>query len=453
MVEASDRYWSKRATLEFGQQKVDATLAASEGGRPVVELDNEVPKQTAPENLHDKVKGKTVDGEDVLLKFVNTVTGFDSGSGHKIRSVKDVQEIEIDGIGEKAFVDEEVVVKFDVLCFLPYYPIIHKPNSIPILEREGWEAVGEFADQINSREDYIKKRRHPLRTSTVKLTQEDQNGPPKVQVEKALSRITDILDIASFVLGVGCSPCKIEIEKRDESYTRILTTQRNIGSSFTGNQLVWGSVGDLIDLAFDSYSSNSGNDYKMESVIGFYLDSINVTRTVEGQLSTLFNGIELLAKRYSDYGPQFASTPKRLEHLVSTLDVDVADLARNSKVYPEDFINNDHRSGWREKLLTHLLSRMRRGNRLPTLSDILEQKMIRNEPIPEYFYSKTRQYIVHGDNQSTFDGRYDLLVADLESSKVFMQRLIRNHLFGKLDEDTYPRLGELEPNEFRSFSE
>ena len=53
--------------------------------------------------------------------------------------------------------------------------------------------------------------------------------------------------------------------------------------------------------------------------------------------------------------------------------------------------------------------------------------------------------------KSTHDGDYDRLVADLESSKVFMQRLLRNRLFSEVDRDAHPQLGNLEQNGFTSF--
>jgi len=451
MIDASDVFYNKQATLEFNGTSVGATIGAKEGGKPYVELNQEIPQSSEPNNLFKKIEGTTSDGEEVILKSVNTVTGFDSGSGHKIRSVKDVREIEIDGIGGDAFVDEEVVVKFDTLCFLPEYPITHTGHQFSIIQRGDWEAEGSYANDVEDRVSYISARRHPIRTAQIKLKQEDQNGPPRVQLEKAQSRINDILDLSSFLLGVGCSSFKIEVEKSDDKYIRIVDTHRNIGGAHTMNNLVWGDLGDLVDTAYDWYSDETREDYKLESVIGFYLDSINVTRTVEGQLSTLFNGIELLAKRHSDYGPNYGSTPKRLEYIVNELNVEVSDLAKNSGVFPEDYIQNSHKRGGKERIIELLLGILRR-NDLSIIANPIEERLIRDEPIPEYFYSKSRQYVVHGDNHSTFDGRYDLLFADLESTRVFMQRLLRNRIFGEVDADKHPRLGELEPNEYATFN-
>lgn len=444
MIDASDNYWSKRATLNFNNQTVDATLAVTEEGQPIVELDNEVPQNSEPDGIYKVINGTTLDGADVTLKHVLAVTGYDSGSGHKIRSIKRVQEIEIDGIGGDPFIDEEVIIHFDLLCFLPNHPIINK-DEISIIERGQWEAVGEFADQINEREEYIKSRCHPLRTATITLTQNDQNGPPRVQIKKAQSRIENILNIASFLLGTGCTSFRVEIKKGDDTYIRAQSTHRNIGSAFRIHNLVWNDLPELIDTAYDWYASKEREDYNINRIIGYYLDSINITRTVDGQLSTLFNGIELFAKRYSDYGPQFSSTPKRLEFLVNQLDVEVEDLARHSRVFPDKYIENIYEPNWYEELALSLLSVMRLSSHLSLPANLLEQQLIRNEPIPEYFYSKTRQYIVHGDNQSTFSGRPNLLVAELDSSRVFMQRLIRNQLFGDIDSDSHIRLGNLDP--------
>lgn len=452
MVDASDVFYNKQATLDFNETSVGATIGAKEGGEPYVELDQEIPQSSEPNNLFGKIEGITSDGEDVLLKSVNAVTGFDSGSGHKIRSIKSVREIEIDGIGGDAFVDEEVIINFDTLCFLPEYPIIHTANQFSIIQRGDWEAEGSYASDVEERVSYISARRHPIRTAQIQLKQEDQNGPPKVQLKKAQSRIDDILDLSSFLLGVGCSSFKAEIEKSGSKYIRIVGTHRNIGGAHTMNNLVWNDLRDLIDTAYDWYSNDSRPDYKLESVIGFYLDSINITRTVEGQLSTLYNGIELLAKRHSDYGPNYGSTPKRLEYIVDELDVKVSDLAKNSGVFPEDHTQNSLNRRVKEKIIELLLHLLRKNNRLSIIADPIEERLIRDEPIPEYFYSKSRQYVVHGDNHSTFEGNYDLLFADLESTRVFIQRLLRNRIFGKVDVSKHRKLGEMEPNEYATFN-
>lgn len=448
MVDASDTFFREKAKIEFNGKTVDATIAVTEGGSPIVDLDKEIPQSSDPDNLYEEIKGTTVSGEDVTLHNVNVVTGFDSGSGYKIRSIKRVQEVVIDGVGNDAFVNEDVKIKFDVLCFMPHYPTTTRPGTFPIIKRNGWGAVAEFVNKPGEREEYIQSRRHPLRTSVITLTQKDQNGPPKVQVEKALSRVENILDIASFLLGVGCSTFRIEVEKDSEKYIQIRESYQNIGSAFTANKLLWGGLNDLVDSAYDWYANDSRNDYKIRNVIGYYLDSINVTRTVEGQLSTLFNGIELIAKRYSDYGPQYASTQKRIEHLVDTLDVEVKDLARSSKVFPDEYVNYEPTTSRQEQVLEYLLPHLRSIKRLSWISDVIERKIIRKEPVPEYFYSKTRQYIVHGDNQSTFDQNYERLTASYEATKVLLQRILRNQLFGQVDESQHPGLGEIEPNEF-----
>jgi len=132
---------------------------------------------------------------------------------------------------------------------------------------------------------------------------------------------------------------------------------------------------------------------------------LNSTRPVEGRYLSVCSAIELLAKRYSDLYNQQSRTQDRIEYLVDRLGVETEDLAEFA------------------------------GTTKKSLSSV-------------YFYSHSRQYVVHGDNNPTWRE----LRNDFEAALTLLQRIIRNQLIGSIDElSNYDELANIEPTAFVDF--
>lgn len=461
MVDISDEVFSIPVILEFDGARVDATLALTEGGTIDVSLNNHIPYSTVPNNTYEKIEGTTSSGDDVALNNVIVATSHQPGNSsnpHSISSVTYVNEAVIDGIGGTPFVNQPVKIQFDVLCLSAHYPHFDNATNIdiPLLNRSDWEATGRHLSQFEERLDFINYRRRPIRTLKLTIKQEDQNGPPKVQLKRALERLTNVIELSSFALGVGSAPVRATITQTEggsESiYQKIYNNSCDIGGAYS-HVLTSGDLPRFIDEAYDWYADAGRDDYKLNSVIRFYLDSLNPTRTVHGRLSTVFNGIELLAKRHADMGPDYRSTQRRIQYMVHELGIDVSDLACHSMVFPDDKIRIDgpEENSLEIKTIEWLLPKLRSFRATNFIADKVEDRTIDRDPQYEYFYSKTRQHIVHGDNHSTFDGEVRKLAAEYHATIVMYQRLIRNRLIGKNNASKFEKMSDLEPREFTPF--
>ncbi|MCO8268832.1 hypothetical protein NKF06_20205, partial [Haloferax sp. AB510] len=163
-----------------------------------------------------------------------------------------------------------------------------------------------------------------------------------------------------------------------------------IGGAFKTERLVWGNEFlQYLDVAYNNYNSHVQDELRLRHVLGYYWDALNSTRPVEGRYLSVCSAIELLAKRYSDLYNQQSRTRDRIEYLVNELQVETDDLA--------DFAGTSDRAA-----------------------------------SSTYFYSFSRQYVVHGDNNPTWSELRD----DFEAALTLLQRIIRNQLVGPLDDES-----------------
>lgn len=462
MIDSTDHIFSTPIKLNFDGKDADATLALTEGGTISVELHNQIPYSTEPNSTFEKIEGSTPSGDEVILSYVVVTTSHQPGDSinpHTISSVNYVNEAVIDGIGGTPFINEQVEIQFDVFNLSAHYPHFDNATNIniPLVQRPDWEATGRHLAPFEERLEFIKSKRRPIRTLELTVKQEDQNGPPRVQLERSFERLANLLELSSFALGVGSAPIQATITQTNDDgsesiYKKIYNNSCDIGGAYS-HVLTWGDLPEFIDEAYDWYADSGREDYKLNSVIGFYLDSINPTRSVHGQLSTMFNGIELLAKRHADMGPDYRSTQRRIQYMVHELGVDVSDLARHSMVFPDDKIpgNGSEEESWEIKLIEWCLPKLRSFRAGNFVADKLEARTIDLDPQYEYFYSKTRQHIVHGDNHSTFEGKSGKLATESHATIVMFQRLIRNRLVGKNNVPKLVKMSGLEPREFTKF--
>lgn len=435
-MEPSSAVYEEAVRLELEDELVDAMVTMTEDGSISVDLDKPVSFSDEPEGVHeqpyllkeyDEIEGETLDGADVTLN--NLIVTFEESTSPphlKLNSVTSVSDVLIDGSNNDAFVEQEITVTIDVTNFKPFIPFMGNVQEYPLISRGDWEAIGVPLDDLNQRVNEIKSQNTPLRTAKIKMVLDGVNGPPSRQLNYAWDRVTKILELSSFVQGVGHGPIRMsitEVEGNEPNYkyTKLQPVASDIGSAFKSENLVWGDLSRFLDGAYDDYADSDRDDYRLHKVIRYYLDSINNTRTIDGRFATLCNGIELLAQRYSDLGPQHSETEDKIKHAVNQLAVDTEDLARHSGSFPEKHLpenSSGSSDGW-----SH-----------------------------EYFYFRARQYLMHGENLSVFEDQFERLANDYFATLTLLQRLIRNQLIDQANLGNYTKLEEIEPTEFSKYN-
>ena len=434
-MEPSSPFYEEAVRLELEDELVDAMVTITEDGSISVDLDQPVPLSDEPEGVYeephllkeyDEIEGETLDGADVTLNnIIVTFEGSTSPPHLKLNSVTSVSDVLIDGSDNDPFVDQEVTVTVDVTNFKPFIPFMRNAQEYPLISRDVWEAVGVPVDNLSQRVNIIKSQNTPLRTAKINILLDGVNGPPSRQLNFAWERVTKLLELSSFVQGTGHGPIRMTITEVDGNdtgykYTKLQPVATDIGSAFKSENLVWGDLSRFLDEAYDDYVKSYRDDYRLHKVIRYYLDSINTTRTIDGRFATLINGVELLAQRYSDLGPQHPETEDKIKYVVDQLDVGTEDLAKHSGSFPEKHLpenKSGSSNGW-----SH-----------------------------EYFYFRARQYLMHGENLSVFEDQFEVLANDYFATLALIQRLIRNQLIDSANLGNYTKLEEIEPTEFSEY--
>lgn len=419
----TDQFYSVPLTLDIEGEQVDSTLVVTEGGKKHFDVPHRHYIDEEPNHEIDRIYGQTGDGGDVEIKNAILRTGKEisrDSQEHYVDNIDFANEVHIEYTDFEPFIDEELIVSFDVLCLHPRYPITGSGSPITLIERDNWKAQGNRLGQMKERIDFIKTYQTPLRSGTIDITQR-VNGPSDRQIRFAREKVVNLLELSSFFHGVGHAPIRAQLFHPDEIEeplrVSIWSPQCDIGGAYKTGSLGRIDLPEFLDEIYDDYTNSLRDNYRLHMVIGYYLDSIDPRRSVQGRLSTLFSAIELLAKRHSDIGPDLAKTIDRIEHMVQTLDVEVEDLAEASGTFHTEQYSQDSED---------------------------DQNLS-----PAYFYNRSRQYVAHGDGVNSMS--LTELVLDLHAVTVFLQRLIRNRLFSDKSFDHFPGLVDLSPNTFHEY--
>jgi len=418
-MRASD-YWVEE-TVEvdvFGESaKVDVRL--TESGNIDIQLQEPVEVSELPDNETYDLEGFDESGNPVTLEntyFPQTKTELGSGVTHSVNTISPQRVVLGDTSGDP-YIGEEVTIEFDMLCFRQNEPLMDSYEDIPLLERDNWVAYGESYEDIEERIDYIKEYRTPVRTGQIQF-QQVVNGPPEVQFRRAEERLQKMVELLSFLQGVGPTPVRARLtevdgEPLDDVCTWLLSGYRtDMGHMFKGKRIIWHhDLREFLDEAYDEYVDTLREKYALNIAISWYLDSLNSTRTVDSRFSSLVNGIEVMAKRRSEHGSRHSKTKDKIRHLVTELDVETTDLAR----YSPTFDNN---------------------------------KLGEEDGYQEYFYNRSRQHVVHGEHFNAIDFR-DLYM-DYEAASVLFRRLLRNQLIDTEDMTQYSSICDLGLDEDRT---
>ncbi|WP_152418715.1 MULTISPECIES: hypothetical protein [Halorubrum] len=404
-MDASTPYFQETVNLDIYDKDVHAEVSLSEAGNIDVEVINSPQFGVSSEFSENigAIGGTTLDGDGVEFSNVIVSLGLQSSrnkASHRyISSLSPPSEIEIDGSGGYvSYEGEEVSVQFDVLGFKPFIPH-NAVDEIELINRDSWQVTASSVNEIDERIDFIKSHKTLLRTAEVVVTL-DIPGCISHQVDQAREKLSDVLSLAGFVQGMGPNFVRGEVisingEPPDTvdngiRFTKMWSTQGDIGGAFKSERLVWGNeFPQYLDVAYDNYDSYVQDELQLRHVLGYYWDALNSTRPVEGRYLSVCSAIELLAKRYSDLFKQQSRTQDRIEYLVDELEVETDDLT--------DFAGTSDRA-----------------------------------VSSTYFYSYSRQYVVHGDNNLTWSELRD----DFEAALTLLQRIIRNQLVGPVEEES-----------------
>jgi len=419
-MDASSEYFQEKMELDIMEKKTPIKTSLTESGNILINVLDSPQFNISSEFSRDiaTIKGRTLDGANVEVS--NTVVSLglqlkNEGGYQYIDSISSPFKIEIDGTNEYvSYENENISIKFDVLGFKPFDPQI-LTDKIELIDRETWSAVASPVDGIDDRIEFIKSNKIFVRTAEVVITL-DKPGCIAHQVDAAREKIEKLLELSGFVQGVRPNFVRAELVGVDDEppdsvrdglrYEILWATQGDIGGLFKTKRLVWGNeFPQYLNAAYENYDSHVQNELKLKNVLGYYWDALNSTRPVEGRYLSVCSAIELLAKRYSDLYNQQSRTQDRIEYLVDRLGVETEDLAEFA------------------------------GTTKKSLSSV-------------YFYSHSRQYVVHGDNNPTWRE----LRNDFEAALTLLQRIIRNQLIGSIDElSNYDELANIEPTAFVDF--
>lgn len=415
----SENFISETGFVGIGEERSEIELRLTEAGSVDVKLKQEAQIQNDLKVDEDgkvldehpefrELEGELASGEDLKLSGVlfKKTSKFGVEVDMRVTDIKEPTEVLIDSGDWDSIVDKRVTLEIDMMCCTMLPPIKYR---IQLIQQEDWSLWCSPSDDIKERIDEIKKYKTPIRTATLELEQE-VNGTPEVQIREAMDKVTYLAELMSFAQGVLPTPIRVRITKidgqtlEDRRYEKWITNyQTDIGHAFKERRICWG--GDMkkfLNEAYEPYVNEVREDYCLKIVLSWYLDGLNATRTIDSQIASFCSGIELLAKRHSDLGPNHSSTEERIKHLVNTLDVETEDLAEFSATF-------DDSSGKAE----------------------------------EYFHHYIRQYVVHGDNLNQVG--VEELVREREACLRLMQRLLRNQLIDQDSLDDYAELSELEP--------
>jgi len=428
------------AQIEINGKYVKVEIKVTEGGKLTVDI-LDSPKYdisgSFKENFSEtfrKLRGETSDG--IPIKLSNSFVHYKLD-----RSVEKILPLEVSVDGSQNYVSqvgEKVKLKFDIIN-----QKFSSNDGKTLIKKPKWEASGYSLVDIDDRIQYIKEHKTPILTGKIIITQSDISGDISHQLYEAENRLEKLLELVRFSQGVGPSYIRAELESVnsvDESlkYIRYYSTLANIGAIFKKKLVNENNLQQYLEKAYDNYDSHVRNGLRLKMVLGYYLDAINATRSIEGRFSSVCSAIELLARRYADYDGTSRKTRRKINHLVSELKVDVSDLAKYSITYRRKRENKGKTqySRWEKK--NSFLTKIKKIFS-PITSKLFTKTDNKNCLSESYFYSYSRQYVVHGDNNPT----YNELSRDYFAALALLQRIIRNQLLNSYR--LFPRLNRIDP--------
>lgn len=322
------------------------------------------------------------------------------------------RRLQIDSHDNEPIIDSSVTVEIDLLNAKCLPRPRSEPRGLPILERDSWHVNIEPVNGHWNRIDLIQERKQPLRTSKLIVEQHD-DWPPRIQLQRALERIEPVLWLFAVAQGVLPAPIRASITAIDgksppwrcESW--ITDHRQSVGCAHTGHPSPdWSEARILFNDGYETYL-NELDEETFNRTVSWYIDALIYGRTVDARMASLASGIEQLAESHRARDKESGVTADKIKNLIDKLEVEFKDLAEFSGTFPECALDGSY-----------------------------------PDKKPEYFYSKSRNFVLHGDEK--VDSQE--LVLDYEATLwLFRRILVRQFITDKNHEDL-DRLSDLSPN-------
>lgn len=359
----------------------------------------------------DEFHGETRDGVPVTLKKVITSTEFDGTDGTARVTGISPSVVVFDSAPNDAFVGEDITIEFDVLNFRAPNTWFPQPDDTLLLERDEFSLQSYRVEGFEERMQQIKGYRRSLRTATITLTH-SVNGPVEIQFDHASCTLQPAMWLIAFVQGVFPSPVRARITAVDGdavswTYERWMTTWRDdIGHAFSSGRIGGANDGRVfLDHGYDRFVGRA-EQYRYRRCISWYLDAMLGDRTVNARIASIAAGMEVLAERYAAQGEDVVSgTAEKIRNLVTSLSVDVDDLAAFSETFEDT-----------------------------------------SDGTKEYFYSNTRNFVLHNERD---DMPFDNVFTDYEAAITLFRRVLVNEFVLDEERDRYTSLLDLSPSDQR----
>jgi DNA-binding transcriptional ArsR family regulator len=483
-IAGNSTVFEENVIIEFDGEEIDSVLEQTEIGHLNIHADMEIGiVEDTP--YWPELSGRTLQGEHLDLKNVSmrsfSTDYFVDGVCFAVFG-----GAVINGVEEVIIEQEPVQFSVDLNCFSlarrpqgnwpssDFRPIIEREN-VPINENEAidWSFSVAPLQNLSYRIDSIRNHQNPIRTMKGKFSIEGVYGPISRFSNMAVGRLDKIITLSRFFMGCKPNFSKMELvlesEAYDESNTGRFISFRhpsiNVGSAFKSSQRFFpGIMRRQIASCYGEFLSLRKN-YRLGYVLGSYVDAIEDARSVEGSFTNLCTAIEVLAERHAaKHQTGESATQDRITTLVSDLNVETNDLALHSDGYDTYLLDGDsswHSSSHQEH--NHLVTEYTYSAPSSVRVSVGEVHRHKGNPIPdrmrgssgrfrfsathppkEYFYQKSRNYLVHGDPQVD-DKR---LHRDKMLVEVLLRRILYNILYDEQhSEDAGFLLPPLEPTD------
>lgn len=388
-----------------------------------------------------------VEAADGLSENWNTITGTDErGFDVEISDATTIQHrnfsltrirprkiVISDNKDQVPGANKELVFDYDVLCFLPDIP---PRNQLSEDSRETIEEISEDHDQpvpdisnefeygyidtdeasisgitltdTTDRRDYIKDTGRPLRTARIRVRHEG-NGDISHRFDRSEEFLLKVLELTQLVQEVKPVHIRGTLVSVDgtsvndtELYYEYLRSGGTVDVAAKFSQfpkkVLWGDFPEYIEQAYGNYTEHVRDDLRLRHVLGYYVDARDPNRPIEGKLLSVCAAIEMFALWHAREDGVSEKTGPKIENLVNKLGVDTSDLANE------------------------------------VVADVSQLS------IPEYFWRRERNYVVHGDP----DASTDEVITSFRATLVLLKRLVRNQLLGEQNAD-FQRFYDMHP--------
>jgi hypothetical protein len=483
-VSSKNTVFYETIAVKIANSEKDGVIEQLESGQLYLHVDMEI-DQSSDDRYWDKLNGRTSRGESVRLWNVSIESFSTNQMPSGIRfSVNGGAEI--NGLENTVVQQNEVRFSIDLNCFT----VVRSPqgnwspdNFKSVIEKQGislnnnesidWEFLTSPIPNFGYRIDSVKNHQVPIRTMKGRFNIEGIYGHIDRFADIATERVDDILALSRFFMGSKPNFSKIELVSIDGKSTdpnngRFIYLRYpsvNTGSAFKRTQrFLPGITRRQIGSCYDEFLAVD-DKYRLGYVLGAYVDAIGEERSIEGSFTNLCSAMEVLAERHAAKNQTGDSaTQARLTTLMNDLNIETSDLAMRSDGFETRHLDGEtnwHSSYHQEhnQLLTEYTYSAPVGVRL----SIEQSHQNKSNPVPdrlkgssgrfrfssthpskEYFYQRSRNYLVHGDPQVTLER----LQRDKMLVEVLLRRVIFNILFDdQHSEDAEFLLPPLEPTD------